>query len=249
MQALACGVLVASASAAQAAAPKGAPYSVKGAYYETCACSVSCPCATGKFKPTEPHCDAAMVFHFDKGNVGKVKLDGLNMVGVLRSPKDKIVKQAFADGAVDLLAFYVDDKATPEQREAIGQVFPALFGEKPIGGFKAPQFVPMTFTVEGDIAKLNAMGGKITFETENLAIPEVGKLDPKAAAKAKPKRITITNSGPFPWIGDMTQGQSKSFHYDDNGAKWDYKDRNAFFGTFASKGTTPPPAAAPAPAK
>ena len=33
-------------------------YDVKGHYYETCGCAVSCPCATGEFLPTEAHCDA-----------------------------------------------------------------------------------------------------------------------------------------------------------------------------------------------
>jgi hypothetical protein len=34
----------------------------------------------------------------------------------------------------------------------------------------------------------------------------------------------------------VTQGYSKSFRYADLGVKWDYENRNAFFGTFAAKG-------------
>jgi len=38
-------------------------------------------------------------------------------------------------------------------------------------------------------------------------------------------------------MGKVTQGKSKLFHYADGAIKWDYKDRNAFFGEFTTKGT------------
>src|SRR5438105_13728179 len=97
------GLALAMTWCAQAAAQKsGAAFDIKGNYYGACACKVSCPCASA-MKPSEPHCDAFMAFHIDKGKVGKTKLDGINMVGVMRSPKDAVVKEAFAKKEVDLL--------------------------------------------------------------------------------------------------------------------------------------------------
>ena len=51
-----------------------------------------------------------------------------------------------------------------------------------------------------------------------------------------PKHITMDGVVPFPWMGKVTQGKSKTFHYADGATKWDYKDRNAFFGEFTTKG-------------
>jgi hypothetical protein len=210
-------------------------YAVRGHYYETCACAVSCPCASN-LKPTEPHCDAAMLFHFDQGTVGTTALDGLNIVGVVRSPQGAVFNEAMEKGEMDLMTFYFDDRATPPQREAIGKLMPALFGATQPKGFKPPQFMPVKLDVQGDVAKLDVGPGKVAFEIENLSTGP----DTKMAAKGKPgvkKRVTLTNSAPFPWVADPTQGRAKVFDYDDLGTRWHYEGRNAFYSTFASKGT------------
>src|SRR5262252_4623343 len=85
--AVALAIAAAGTGARAKASGKGAPYAASGHYYETCACAVSCPCATNEFLPTEGHCDAVMLFHLDKANVGKTKMDGLNVAVVLKSPK------------------------------------------------------------------------------------------------------------------------------------------------------------------
>jgi hypothetical protein len=239
------GLVLAMTWCAQAAAQKGTAWDIKGSYYETCACKVSCPCAA-MMKPTEPHCDAFMVFHIEKGKVGKTKLDGINMVGVLRSPKDAVVFEAFKKHEVDLLAFYLDDKATDEQKQALGSIMPELFGKDEIKGSKPPQWVPITLEVSGDIAKLTAAGGKLAMETENLDVGGETKEGTAAKDPKKVRRIKLTNTAPFPWIGDVTQGRSKSFHYDDLGTKWDYSGRNAYFAEFTAKGTVAVAAATPA---
>jgi hypothetical protein len=225
-----------------------AQWDVKGSYYETCACNVSCPCAAS-MKPTEAHCDAFMTFHIDKGKVGTTKLDGLNFVGVLRSPKDQVVKEAFAKHEVDLLTFYFDDKASDAQKAALGAIIPELFGKDEMKGFKPPQFVPITLEVSGDVAKLNAAGGKLAFEIENLDVGDKTKESAGKGAKKGAQRIKLTNTAPFPWIADPTQGRSKSFHFDDLGTKWDYSGRNAYFSSFTAKGTTKLAAAAAPAAK
>ena len=212
-----------------------AAYSVSGHYYETCACAVSCPCASN-LKPTEPHCDAAMLFHLDRGHVGTTALDGLNIVGVIRSPEGAVVNEAMEKGDMDLMTFYFDDRATPPQREAIGKLMPALFGASQPKGFKPPQFMPIKVDLQGDIAKLDVGPGKVAFEIENLSTGPDTKLAAKGKAGAK-KRVTLTNTAPFPWVGDVTQGRSKVFDYNDLGTKWHYEGRNAFYSTFASTGT------------
>lgn len=220
----------------------GGDWEIDGHYYDTCDCSVSCSCGANVSDPTEGHCDGIVLTHIDKGHVGKTKLDGLNIAIVLRSPRGQKVEDAFmVKGEMDHLTVYLDGKATDEQKQAMPVLLAGLLGTKPIKGFKPPQFVPMSLDVEGDIAKFKVGDGqKLSFEIENI---DVTKSSPNVRKPDYPsKRITLTNVAPFPWIHEVTQGHSKSFHYNDYGIKWDYAGRNAFFGVAHAKGPLPAPA-------
>jgi hypothetical protein len=215
-----------------AAKSKGTSVEVKGKYYETCGCKVSCPCATNEFLPSEGHCDAMMFFHLDKASVGATKLDGFNLVAVLKSPQNRKIMEAFQKGEMDHFAFYFDDKATEEQRKAIPQLMEAMFGKMEIKGAKAPVFVPIKLTAEGDTATVDVAGGKLTADIVNIKVGET-----KNGAKIESKHIGLDGAVPFPWVVKTTQGKSNSFHYVDGPVKWDYKDRNAFFGEISHKAT------------
>lgn len=225
-----------TASMLPAATVTAPSYDVQGQYYETCACKVSCPCASNATLPHEGHCDAISLVHIEKGMIGPTSVGGLNVALVMRSPQGQKVLDAFQKGETDLLTLYLDDRATSEQRDALNKVLPALFG--PIDqtkGFRPPQWVPMSLMVDGDVAKFQIDGGnKLAFEIENV---RVGTTTKEGVARAgTSNRIELTNSAPFPWIHTITQGISKTFHYDDLGTKWDYQERNAFFGKVAAKG-------------
>jgi hypothetical protein len=232
------GAAPVAAMAATAVAAKAPGYTLKGNYYESCACAVSCPCAANKTLPTEGHCDVVSLFHIATGTAGSTKLDGLNMAMVARSPKGQKVLDSFEKGEMDLMTLYLDDKATPAQREALNKVIPALFGTKEMKGSRPPQWVPMSLDVKGDVATFTISGGeKLAFEIENVSVGDTTKLDAKASPTSH--RIELTNSAPFPWVHSLTQGFSKNFHYADLGTSWDYKDRNAFFGVIAASGALP----------
>jgi hypothetical protein len=211
---------------------EGTRVDVKGHYYETCGCNVSCPCATAEFNPSEGHCDAVMLFHLDKATVGKTKLDGLNLAVVIKSPQSRKVLEAFSKGEMDHFAVYLDDKASEEQRKAFPQLMEGMFGKLEIKGAKPPAFVPIALTVDGDNVKMEIAGGKLTADIESIKTGEE-----KVAGKTVPKYIKISGATPFPWVGPVNQGKSKAFHYLDGATKWDYKERNAFIGEFTRKAT------------
>lgn len=217
-------------------------YEMKGEYYDTCACPVSCSCGANVSVPVEGHCDGIVLIHIDKGSVGAVKLDGLNFAVVLKTPQGEKTGDAFdLKGELDLLTLYLDDRATPEQRQAMPQLLAGLLGTREMKGFRPPQWAPMHLDVQGDVARFDIAGGsKLSFEIENV---DLDKVLPKVPRSDPGNRIALTNVAPFPWIHEVTQGHSLSFHYDDLGVKWDYKNRNAFFGTAQAKGTVPEPAA------
>lgn len=218
-------------------------YEVHGKYFDTCACAVSCSCGANVSVPTEGHCDGIVLIHIDQGTVGDVRLDGLNFAIVLKTPQGEKVGDAFdLKHETDLLTLYLDDRATAEQKRAMPQLLAGLLGTQPMKGFRPPQWAPMHLDVRGDVARFDiANGSKLSFEIENIdldkVLPNVPRSDPG-------NRIALTNVAPFPWINKVTQGHSMSFHYDDLGVKWEYKNRNAFFGEANAKGTVPAAAAA-----
>ncbi|HVR34198.1 MAG TPA: DUF1326 domain-containing protein [Acidimicrobiia bacterium] len=90
-------------------------FSVEGDYFETCNCDVSCPCIW--LKPADKDaCDLMLAWHVSKGEKDGVDLSGMNAVMALHSPKQ------MTDGGWKV-ALYLDDRATPEQSEALGAVF------------------------------------------------------------------------------------------------------------------------------
>ncbi len=219
-----------------AAAPGPDGFSVMGDYYETCACAVSCPCPA-KFLPTEGHCDAVSLIHVRKGTAAGVSFDGLNIALVIRSPHGEKVMDALAKGKMDLLSIYLDDKANEKQREAMPRLLGALFGTKPVEGSHPPVYAPISLDVKGDVATFAIAGGQtLSAEIENVDASPAAK----GTSAKKAKRVTLVGAAPFPWVTRVTQGFSHSFRYDDHGTKWEYKDRNAFFGSVQANGKLPP---------
>jgi hypothetical protein len=88
---------------------------VEGDYFETCNCDVSCNCVW-LGTATQEYCDVFFAWHVTKGNKDGIDLSGLNAVMAVRAPK------RMTDGGWRV-ALYLDDRASPEQSEALGAVF------------------------------------------------------------------------------------------------------------------------------
>jgi hypothetical protein len=90
---------------------------VSGQYYETCSCDFVCACLPAGLtvKPTKGTCTFAMGFQVEHGKFGHVSLDGLGFI-VLGLTPEAMGKGNWSVGIV------VDDRATAEQRDAIGAI-------------------------------------------------------------------------------------------------------------------------------
>jgi hypothetical protein len=53
-------------------------YQLEGSILEVCTCNILCPCWVGE-DPDPGTCDAAMAYHFDKGNINGVDVSGLTL--------------------------------------------------------------------------------------------------------------------------------------------------------------------------
>lgn len=72
-------------------------------------------------RPTDGHCDVALAFHIDEGNFNGVPLEGLNFVAANYTPGP------MADGNWTS-ALYLDERANPQQREALEQILSGQMG-------------------------------------------------------------------------------------------------------------------------
>jgi len=90
-------------------------FSVEGEYFETCSCDVSCPCIW--LGPADrEECDLLLAWNVTSGAKDGVDLTGLSAILAVKSPKQ------MTDGGWKV-ALYLDDKATPEQSDALGAIF------------------------------------------------------------------------------------------------------------------------------
>jgi hypothetical protein len=94
-------------------------WNVSGSYYEVCNCEAICPCrrsAGGKGgRPTYETCDFALSWWIKAGAAGEIDLTGLKVV--MAGRWDRVEKDPFH------VTLYLDERATPEQRVALTDVF------------------------------------------------------------------------------------------------------------------------------
>jgi hypothetical protein len=87
------------------------PWEIRTIELANCNCAYGCPCQFNA-NPTHGHCEAVVCNEIIEGHFGDVSLDGLRFGGVFKWP------QAIHDGNGEAQPF-VDERATPAQREAI----------------------------------------------------------------------------------------------------------------------------------
>ena len=90
-------------------------YHLEGRLLEVCNCRVLCPCWIGE-DPDNGTCDTIVGWHFDKGTIDGVDVSGHTVVALAHVPGN-ILKGNWR------AAVYIDDKASPQQKDAILQVY------------------------------------------------------------------------------------------------------------------------------
>lgn len=96
------------------------PYKLEGQLLEVCTCKAICPCWVGE-DPDGGSCDGLVFWHIKKGDVGGVDVSGLSIGVLARIPGNVLA----GDWRVVL---YVDDRASPEQKDALLQVWSGKAG-------------------------------------------------------------------------------------------------------------------------
>ena len=205
--------LVATGFAAEEAAKK-TPWKLTGVLEEACNCNAACPCWFNSM-PSKMQCGGGQVVFIEKGHYGKVKLDGLSMAALGQSPHGQTMMESF--GNWDFGYMYIDEKATPEQRDALKVIGTTIFGEPSKNS--ELRFVPITRVVEGKEHKI-ALGKYGSFQGHLI----------EGGLGGAPK--IVNPPGADPLHHEYLQGETSQLVYNDAGQNWDTKNSNYMQGSF-----------------
>lgn len=196
-------------------------YELEGRLLEVCTCKILCPCWVGEDSDSpDGTCDAVVCWRVDRGKVNGLDVSGLTVALLAHIPAN-IMK-----GNWKVVAF-VEDKATPQQQEALLGVFTGKFGgpvadlAKLVGEVAGVERVPITFDVKEGRGTL-----KIGSGIEAVMVPFVGGTG---------KTTTLVDSV-FSTIPGAPAYVSKASHYKAKNAALgfniDLRDHNAVQGKF-----------------
>ena len=194
-------------------------YVLDGTLLEACSCGGPCPCWVGD-DPDGGRCDSVNAYHIERGQVGGVDVSNLSFVQVNQIPGNVLAGNWRA-------VFYIDDKATSEQQEAILNVFGGKLGgpladvASLVGERVAVHFVPIEHRVEG---------GKGTLRVGEVVEAEMA---PYTDANGRPTTIHDTV---FSTIPGSPAYLAKASHHRVNIPEydmiWEFSGRNAIQGDF-----------------
>jgi hypothetical protein len=195
-------------------------YQLEGELLEVCNCNVLCPCWIGE-DPDNGTCDAVLAYHITTGSVDGVDVSGRTVVALGHIPGN-VLKGNWK------VALLVDDEASPEQFQAITNVWSGKLGgpvadlASLIGEVVAVEQAPVAFEVEEGRGTLR-VGSVVEADMEPYHGPT--------------GEVTTLNESIFTTIPGAPAWVSKASTYRRNGAKYgladiDLKGHNAIQGTF-----------------
>lgn len=138
-------------------------YQLEGILLEVCTCKALCPCWVGE-DPDFGTCDGTLAWHFENGEVNGVDVSGVTLAVLAHIPGN-ILKGNWR------AIVFIDENATPEQEEALLNVYTGKLGgpvadlAQLIGEVVAVERVPVTFEVEEGKGTLK-LGSAVSAELE-----------------------------------------------------------------------------------
>lgn len=196
-------------------------WNLTGNYFEACNCDVACPCVFTS-APTEGHCTVLLAWHIEKGKYGDVSLDGLNAALAGYAP-GHMLKVKWD------VALYIDEKATPKQRDALTSIYAGKVGGEPaalgplIGKVLGVKFARIEFNVKG--------------KERSMMIPGIAEMA-VAAMEGQDKKEIILEHIPLTAVPHQSTvvAKSKKLSFHDHGMNWEVSDKNGFYSPFSYKG-------------
>ncbi len=147
-------------------------------YLQTCNCDYGCPCEFSA-PPTPGFCEGLGAWRIERGKYENLSLDGLGLGFAAKWPK------AIHEGN-GTACFFVDEKASPEQRAALLEIGSGKAGGLPFeilattfSTLLEPRFVPFDFKLDG-LRSSARLGDGVRIALEPIKNPVTG--DPEQVA-------------------------------------------------------------------
>jgi hypothetical protein len=153
---------------------------IRGTYVLGCNCDYGCPCNFNA-RPTAGFCQGCIGFQVENGAYGEVHLDGQKLFVAAKWPG------AIHEGN-GVAAIYIDEQATPSQREALLQIVSGQAGGLPfsilsttLGRVLEPRFVKIDLKLAGQDTQV-AIDGRVRIHFQPIR-------NPATKAEAFPKVV------------------------------------------------------------
>jgi len=191
-----------------------APYLIKGDQVEGCECTSVCPCVFANDVPFGD-CRGSMVWHIREGHYGATDLSGLSFaLALTKSGKNVPKAMGHWEGII-----YVDSKASTEQKAGIVDFLSTNWGKA--------------------FAKIDVRSEPIDFKKDGdkyeVRVGKVGELK-TTPLKGGDGKVPTIHHATFSLIPVLHCATTTENTYSDGAVKWDFKDRNSFYGPFDYRG-------------
>jgi hypothetical protein len=201
---------------------------IKGDWWDLCNCAIGCPCVFGS-EPTHGFCEGVLTWLIREGQFGDIPLDGNLAVVLIIHFEGSVFDKNREFG------FLIDDRANPEQRDALERIFTGKAG----GAFAA--WADLTISLDG----VSFVPMKVSHDAENWRVDVPGMVDGLGGPYRKfmvPEGDTCRlYNAPRPEVvpGFITVGQAKrNVVTGAFGRNWDLSQRSAKHIAFDLRGPT-----------
>ncbi len=185
-----------------------ASWQISGQYMETCNCDFLCPCPTSGLsaRPTQGHCDFAMVFHIENGDFRGTRLDDVNFALIGHTPT------VMGEGNWSL-GVIVDERADPEQHQAVTTIASGQAGGPP--AVVAPLI--------GNFWGVETGSFRVEFEGMRASVSIDGMLDQavEGVPGANPEELQYLDNTPHPAAPRLGLAHATRSHLHAFGLNWD----------------------------
>ena len=162
-------------------------------------------------------CGGGQVLFIQKGNYGNVKLDGLAIATMGQSPAGHTMMESY--GNWNFSFYYVDEKATLEQRKAL-EAIAAKILEPGASKKTETRYVAITRKIDGKEHQIT-IGQYGTFHGHLI----------EGGMGGSPK--IVNPPGADPVHHEYAQGRTSKMTYTDADQNWSWDNSNYMFGTFS----------------
>jgi hypothetical protein len=193
-------------------------WKLSGDWFDVCKCSIPCPCEFAQ-APTYGDCEVVLAYHIKREIMIKQHLMDILAMGYFKG-------NIWAGETKVSIGLFFDEKANPQQREALQMIFSGKAGgfmaefAKLFGDVRGTEFAPIKFEVSDDLSRWSAeIPGKVVAKAEALS----GPMTPPG------KRVqTINAPGSETGPGTTaTWGKAITNEVDAMGFKWEWNGRSS----------------------